>query len=97
MSCSVPGFPVLHSLPELLKLMSTESVMPSNHLIPCCPLLLLPSIFPSIRVSFFFFQLVSSLHQVVKVFSNMTVQKHSPLEVQEWSSTPLVATLFTVE
>ena len=35
---------------SLLKLMSTESVMPSNHLILCCPLLLLPSIFCSIRV-----------------------------------------------
>ena len=35
---------------NLLKLKSTESVMPSNHLILCCPLLLLPSIFPSIRV-----------------------------------------------
>ena len=35
---------------NLLKLMSVESVMPSNHLILCCPLLLLPSIFPSIRV-----------------------------------------------
>ena len=35
---------------SLLKLMSTESVMPSNHLILCRPLLLLPSIFPSIRV-----------------------------------------------
>ena len=34
---------------SLLKLMSIESVMPSNHLIFCCPLLLLPSIFPSIR------------------------------------------------
>ena len=34
----------------LLKLTSIESVMPSNHLILCCPLLLLPSIFPSIRV-----------------------------------------------
>ena len=34
---------------SLLKLMSTESVMPSNHLILCCPHLLLPSIFPSIR------------------------------------------------
>ena len=33
-----------------LKLMSIKSVMPSNHLILCCPLLLLPSIFPSIRV-----------------------------------------------
>ena len=35
---------------SLLKFMSTESVMPSNHLILCCPLLLLPSVFPSIRV-----------------------------------------------
>ena len=35
---------------SLLKLMSIESVMPSNHLILCCPRLLLPSIFPSIRV-----------------------------------------------
>ena len=35
---------------SLLKLMSIKSVMPSNHLIFCCPLLLLPSIFPSIRV-----------------------------------------------
>ena len=35
---------------SLLKLMSTESMMPSNHLILCHPLLLLPSIFPSIRV-----------------------------------------------
>ena len=35
---------------NLLKLMPIESVMPSNHLILCCPFLLLPSIFPSIRV-----------------------------------------------
>ena len=35
---------------SLLKLMSIESMMPSNHLILWCPLLLLPSIFPSIRV-----------------------------------------------
>ena len=35
---------------SLFKLMSIDSVMPSNHLILCCPLLLLPSIFPSIRV-----------------------------------------------
>ena len=34
---------------SLLKLMSIDSVMPSNHLILCCPLLLLPSIFPSMR------------------------------------------------
>ena len=35
---------------NLLKLMSIQSVMPSNHLILCCPLFLLPSIFPSIKV-----------------------------------------------
>ena len=49
MDCSTPGFPVYHQFPELLKLLSIESVMPSNHLILCCSLLLLPSIFPSIR------------------------------------------------
>ena len=51
MDCSTPGFPVLHYW-SLLGLMSIESVMPSNHFIFCCPLLLLPSIFPSIRVFF---------------------------------------------
>ena len=45
----MPGFPVHHQLPKLLKLMFIESVMPSNHLILCRPLLLPPSIFPSIR------------------------------------------------
>ena len=51
MDCSMPGFPVHHQLLELAqKLMSTESVMPSHHLILCCPLLLLPSVFPSIGV-----------------------------------------------
>ena len=47
--CSTPGFPVCHQLPELAQIMSAESVMPSNHLILCHPLLLC-SIFPSIRV-----------------------------------------------
>ena len=50
MDCSTPGFPVLHQLPELTKLMSIKSVMPCHHLILCLPLLLLPSVFPSIRV-----------------------------------------------
>ena len=49
-NCSMPGFPGPHCQPEFAKLMSIESVMPSNHLILCCPLFLLPSIFPSIRV-----------------------------------------------
>ena len=45
-----PGFPVLRYLLSLLKFMSSELVMPSNHLILCRPLLLLPSILPNIRV-----------------------------------------------
>ena len=57
---------------SLLKLMSIESVMPSNHLILCCPLLLLPSIFPSIRI----FSRVSSSRQVAKVLE---------LHLQHWS------------
>ena len=47
---STLGLPVHHQLPSLPQLMSIESVMPSNHLILCRPLLLPPSIFPSIRV-----------------------------------------------
>ena len=50
LDCSTPGLPVHHQQQEFTKLMSIESVMPSNHLILCCPLLLLPSVFPTIRV-----------------------------------------------
>ena len=50
MDCSTPGFLSITNSQSLLKLMSVELVMPSNHLILCRPLLLLPSIFPSIRV-----------------------------------------------
>ena len=49
MNCSTPGLPVHHQLPKV-KLTSSESVMPSSHLILCPPLLLLPPIPPSIRV-----------------------------------------------
>ena len=45
-----PGLPVHHQLPELTQTHVIRSVMPSNHLILCCPLLLLSLIFPSIRV-----------------------------------------------
>ena len=55
MNYSTPGSTVSQ---HLLKLMSIESVMSSNHLILCHPLLLLPSIFPSIRV----FSNESTLH-----------------------------------
>ena len=57
MNLSTPGLPVHHQLPEYTKLMSIELLMPSNHLILCRPLLL-PSIFPSIRV----FSNESTLH-----------------------------------
>ena len=50
MDCSTPGFSVLHNLWSLLTFMSIESVMSSNHLILCRSLLLLPLIFPNIRV-----------------------------------------------
>ena len=50
---------------SLFNLMSIESVMPSNHLILCCPLLLLPSVFPSISL----FQWVSSSHHWPKYWS----------------------------
>ena len=46
----MPGFPLHHQFPSLFKPMSIESVMPSSDLILCCPLLLQPSVLPSIRV-----------------------------------------------
>ena len=50
MNCSTPGLPVHHQSRSSFKLMSIESVMPSSHLILCCPLLFLLPIPPSIRV-----------------------------------------------
>ena len=63
MDGSTSGFPVHHQLPRILKVLAIRLVMPSNHLIFCHSLLLLPSVFPSIRV----FKWVSSSHQVAKV------------------------------
>ena len=59
-----PGFPVLNTSRSLLKLMSIESVMPSNHLILFCPLPLLPAIFLSVRV---FANLLSPSPQATKI------------------------------
>ena len=50
MHCIKPDFPVLHFLLEFAQTIFIELKMPFNYLILCCPLLLLPSIFPSIRV-----------------------------------------------
>ena len=63
---------------NLLKLMYIESVMPSNDLILCHPLLLLPSIFPRIRV---FSSWVSSLHQVAQA---LEFQLQYPMNIQDW-------------
>ena len=63
---------------SLLKLMSIESVMPSNHLILCHPLLLLPSIFPSIReISQFF----ASGNQSIWASASASVL---PMNIQDW-------------
>ena len=65
---------------SLLKFMSIESVMPSNHLILCCALLLPPSIFPSIRVfsneSFF-----TSGGQSIGAWASASVL---PVNIQDW-------------
>ena len=50
---------------NLLKLMSIESMMPSNFLILCCPLLLLPSIFPSIRVYSNVFESIPFIYDLI--------------------------------
>ena len=50
MNRSTPGLPVHHQLPEFTQTHVHELVMPFNHLIFCCPLLLPPAIFPNIRV-----------------------------------------------
>ena len=65
---------------SLLKLMSTEAVMPSNHLILCCPFLLLPSIFPSIRV-FPVSQLFTSDGQIIWASASSWVL---PMNIQGW-------------
>ena len=62
------------------KPMSTESVMPSNHLILCHPLLLLPSIFPSVRV--FSNELFTSGGQSIGVLASASVL---PMNTQDWS------------
>ena len=50
MDCSTTGFPVLHQLQKLAQTHVHQMLMPFSHLILCCSLCLLPSIFPSIRV-----------------------------------------------
>ena len=93
MNCSMPGFPVLTISLSLLKCMSIESVMPSNHLMLGRSLLLLPSVFPRIRV----FSNELALHQGSKVLE-LQLQHQSlgltglisycPRDSQEFSPAP---------
>ena len=78
MDSSTPGFSVLHFL-LLLKFMSIESVMLSNHLILCCPLLLLLWLFPRIRV--FSNELLASGGQSIEASALATVL---PMNTQGW-------------
>ena len=65
---------------SLLELMSFESVMPSNHLILCWPLLLLPSVFPSIRV----FSNESVFHIRWPNFGASAAASVLPMNIQDW-------------
>ena len=73
-------FPWVSISLSFLKLMSIESVTPSNHFILCCPLLLLPSIFPSIRV-FPVSQLFAPGSQSIGVSASALVL---PMNIQGW-------------
>ena len=65
---------------SLLKLMSIESVMPSSHLMLCCPLLLMPSIFPSIRV----ISKESALHIRLPKIGVSASTSVLPINIQDW-------------
>ena len=83
MNCNLPGFPVLHYLPEFAQIHVHESVMLSNHLI-LFHLLLLPSIFPSIweRVGFFSVsRLFASGGQNIGASASVSVL---PMNIQGW-------------
>ena len=81
MDCRRPGFPVHHQLLEpAVGLMSIESAMPSNHLILRHALLLLPSIFPSIRV----FSNESVLHFKWPVIGVSASASVLPMNIQDW-------------
>ena len=77
MDCSTPGFPVHHQLPEHAQI---QTVMPSNYLILCRPLPLLPSIFPA-SGSFLMSQFFASGGQSIGASASSSVL---PVNVQDW-------------
>ena len=80
MDHSMPGFLVLHYLPEFLKFMSIESMILSNCLILYCPLLFLPSIFPA-SGSFLMSWLFTSVGQSIGASVLVSVL---PMNIQDW-------------
>ena len=80
MDCSMPGLPIHHHSRSPPKPMSSESVMPSNHLILCRPLLLLTSILPSIRV----FSNESALHVRWPNYWRFSFTSVLPMNIQDW-------------
>ena len=80
MDCSKPGFPVLHHLWSLLKLISIESVMLSNHLIFCCPLSSCLQSFPA-SGSFPMSQFFTSGGQRIGISASASVL---PMNIQGW-------------
>ena len=78
MDCCTPGFPIPHYLPDFAQLRSIESVMLSNHLILCCPLL--PQSFPAAR-SFPMSRLFTSGGQSIQASVLASVL---PMNIQDW-------------
>ena len=86
MDCSTPGSLSITNSQTLLKPRSIKSVMPSNHLILCCPLLL-PSVFPSIRV----FSNESVLHITWKNIGASALASVLTLNIQDWFPLGLIS------
>ena len=79
MDCSMPGFPVHDQLPELAQT-HVQLVMPSNHLILCCPLLLCFQSFPA-SGSFAMSQFFTSSGQSIGMSASVSV---FPMNIQDW-------------
>ena len=91
MDCSTPGFPVLQYLLEFAQIHVIESVMLSNYLILCCPLIPLPSVFPA-SGSFPMSWLFSSGGQSIGMSASVL-----PVNIQgwfPWGLTGLISLLF---
>ena len=80
MDCSIPGFSVLHCLPDFAQLMSIELVMPSNHLILCHPFLSCPQSFPA-SGSFPMNQLFTSGGQSIGASTSASILA---MNIQDW-------------